>query len=240
MKLHAKYLNFPHLELSNISQGILRLCEIIVTLLPKRCFSSMKNLMISRLFVSLCFLFLTSIAFSQQIMRFKVSAPDSVTVGHIQALFEDHPELVVRGANKGEITISNNDPETWDVNSIRQLLSTIHIAAVSFEQSDAIVESPKVVSRKLETAEFMVYGNCGMCKDRIERAARSIKGVVVAQWDEETQNLKIKYQPGMVQLQDVHQTIANVGHDTDQVKASDKIYEELHHCCKYERPSDKE
>lgn len=196
--------------------------------------------MISRLFVSLCFLFLTSIAFSQQIMRFKVTAPDSVTVGHIQALFEDHPELVVRGATKGEIVIANSNPDTWDVNNIRQLLSTIHVAAISFEQSGEIIEAPQVVSRKLETAEFMVYGNCGMCKDRIERAARSIKGVVVAQWDEDAQNLKIKYQPGMVQLQDVHQTIANVGHDTDKVKTTDQLYKDLHHCCKYERPEDKE
>lgn len=196
--------------------------------------------MISRLFVSLCFLFLTSIAFSQQIMRFKVTAPDSVTVGHVQALFEDHPELVVRGATKGEIVIANSNPETWDVNNIRQLLSTIHVAAISFEQSGEIIEAPQVVSRKLETAEFIVYGNCGMCKDRIERAARSIKGLVVAQWDEETQNLKIKYQPGMVQLQDVHQAIANVGHDTDKVKTTDQLYKDLHHCCKYERPEDKE
>lgn len=196
--------------------------------------------MISRLFVSLCFLFLTSIAFSQQIMRFKVTAPDSVTVGHIQALFEDHPELVVRGATKGEIVIANSNPDTWDVNNIRQLLSTIHVAAISFEQSGEIIEAPQVVSRKLETAEFMVYGNCGMCKDRIERAARSIKGLVVAQWDEDTQNLKIKYQPGMVQLQDVHQTIADVGHDTDKVKTTDQLYKDLHHCCKYERPEDKE
>lgn len=194
----------------------------------------------SKILISLTFMSLACIAFSQQMMHFRVTAPDSVTMGHIQTLFKDYPDLVLKGAAKGEIAIANNDPETWDVNSIRQLLSTIHIAAVSFEQSGAIVESPKVVSRKLETAEFMVYGNCGMCKDRIERAARSIKGVVVAQWDEDTHNLKIKYQPGMVKLMDVHQAIADVGHDTDQVKASDKIYEELHHCCKYERPTDKE
>jgi len=29
--------------------------------------------------------------------------------------------------------------------------------------------------------------------------------------------------------------LAKVGHDTDEVKATDEVYENLHHCCKYER-----
>ena len=36
-----------------------------------------------------------------------------------------------------------------------------------------------------------VKGNCGMCKERIEKAAYGVNGVKVADWDEETQNLSI-------------------------------------------------
>jgi hypothetical protein len=34
---------------------------------------------------------------------------------------------------------------------------------------------------------------------------------------------------------DVKKAIAKVGHDTDDVKAADAVYEKLHHCCLYER-----
>jgi mercuric ion binding protein len=29
--------------------------------------------------------------------------------------------------------------------------------------------------------------------------------------------------------------VANVGHDTDEIKSSNEVYENLHSCCKYER-----
>jgi hypothetical protein len=36
-------------------------------------------------------------------------------------------------------------------------------------------------------------------------------------------------------LLQVKQAIAKIGHDTDEVKASDANYDNLHSCCKYER-----
>ena len=36
---------------------------------------------------------------------------------------------------------------------------------------------------KNEKASFEVLGNCGMCKDRIEKAAFYVKGVKYASWD---------------------------------------------------------
>jgi hypothetical protein len=33
----------------------------------------------------------------------------------------------------------------------------------------------------------------------------------------------------------VKKAIAKAGHDTDTVKADDVTYNNLHHCCKYER-----
>jgi hypothetical protein len=33
----------------------------------------------------------------------------------------------------------------------------------------------------------------------------------------------------------VKKAIAKVGHDAEEEKASDEVYDNLHHCCKYER-----
>ena len=37
--------------------------------------------------------------------------------------------------------------------------------------------------KKIVASQFMVYGNCEMCKKTIEKAALSIKGVKMAKWD---------------------------------------------------------
>ncbi len=39
--------------------------------------------------------------------------------------------------------------------------------------------------------DLHVKGNCGQCKDRIEKAAYGVKGVKSAEWDSNTQNLHI-------------------------------------------------
>ena len=36
-------------------------------------------------------------------------------------------------------------------------------------------------------------------------------------------------------LEDIHKAIANVGYDTDKIKAKDEVYKDLHKCCKYDR-----
>lgn len=85
------------------------------------------------------------------------------------------------------------------------------------------------------TETFKVYGNCGMCKTRIEKAAKSLDGVSEAEWDMETKLFKVTYDPAKVKLEEIHNKIAGVGHDTDKVKAKDEVYNTLHGCCKYDR-----
>ena len=88
--------------------------------------------------------------------------------------------------------------------------------------------------------EFKVYGACGMCEARIEKAAKSVDGVEAADWNRETKMLTIEYDSGKVNLDDVHKKIAEAGHDTDKVRAKDEVYKALPACCHYERPdSDK-
>lgn len=95
-------------------------------------------------------------------------------------------------------------------------------------------ETEKVETSKLSETSFRVFGNCGMCKDRIEKASKNIDGVETAQWNEETEILKISHKSN-VKIHDVHKAIAAVGHDTEMHKADDEVYSSLPECCKYER-----
>jgi outer membrane receptor for ferrienterochelin and colicins len=87
--------------------------------------------------------------------------------------------------------------------------------------------------KSFEQVSFGVAGVCGMCKDRIEEAASSLKGVKNAEWLLSDQSLTISINPNRISIDQVHEVIAGVGHDTDQVRADDEVYNNLHGCCKY-------
>lgn len=80
-----------------------------------------------------------------------------------------------------------------------------------------------------------VNGNCEQCKKRIEKAAFSVSGVKSAVWHMDDHVLHLIINEEKTSLLDVKKAIAKVGHDTDDVKATDDDYNNLHHCCKYER-----
>lgn len=89
---------------------------------------------------------------------------------------------------------------------------------------------------KKERATFTVYGVCGMCETRIEKALNETDGVVWADWELETLELTVKYDSSITSLEDIKKKVAEIGHDTDDVRATEEAYENLHACCKYERP----
>jgi periplasmic mercuric ion binding protein len=96
-------------------------------------------------------------------------------------------------------------------------------------------QSKAGITGKTET--FKVYGNCSMCKERIEKAAIEA-GVQKADWNIETKILAITFDSTKVKAADVQTKIAAVGHDTELAKADDKAYDALPGCCKYERKKD--
>ena len=85
-----------------------------------------------------------------------------------------------------------------------------------------------------ETATIKVYGNCSMCKNRIQTALK-IKGISKADWDVKSKMLTVSYDPHVVTLDEIHRKIAAVGHDTEKVMADDNTYKNLMGCCQYER-----
>lgn len=86
-----------------------------------------------------------------------------------------------------------------------------------------------------ETATFKVYGNCTMCKNRIETALLKNKNIKKATWDVNTKIVTVEYDPHMISVDAIHKIIADAGHDTDKIKSSDKAYQSLPGCCQYER-----
>lgn len=74
-----------------------------------------------------------------------------------------------------------------------------------------------------------------MCKKRIDKAAYSVKGVKKAQFHADHFDIHLVIDENKCSLEDVSKAIAKAGHDTAMHKADDATYENLHHCCKYER-----
>jgi len=79
-----------------------------------------------------------------------------------------------------------------------------------------------------------VYGNCGQCKNKIEKSAISA-GAGYASWNKKTKKLNIRYDPSVINPVDIERAIANAGYDTQDIKASDSAYNELEKCCQYHR-----
>ncbi len=92
-------------------------------------------------------------------------------------------------------------------------------------------------AKKSKNAKYSieVNGNCEQCKKRIEKAAYSVIGVKSAVWDVETHQLALIVNEEKTSLPDIKKAIANVGHDTDDVKSTQETYDHLHSCCKYDR-----
>ena len=89
------------------------------------------------------------------------------------------------------------------------------------------------------TKSLLVYGNCEMCKHRIEAAALSTDGVKKALWNMDTQTLELDLVKSETSLKKVAKSIALSGHDSKEEIAKSEIYEELPLCCAYRNPNRK-
>lgn len=86
-----------------------------------------------------------------------------------------------------------------------------------------------------EQTSFGVKGSCEMCKERIEKAAMSVKGVQSAHWEAEKQSVHLQFDLKQTSADTISKVIAKVGHDTDQYKADKAVYDQLPGCCKYRK-----
>ena len=117
--------------------------------------------------------------------------------------------------------------------TISSVIVTLLIILFSGIHSNALSQEP--VNEGKVDAEIKVLGLCGMCKDRIERAAYSVRGVRAASWDQEKQLLTVNYRADRTSQEEIERTIAKAGHDTEHFITDEETYANLHHCCKYPR-----
>lgn len=115
------------------------------------------------------------------------------------------------------------------------LLSFVLVMMGSLVSSSNIYGQDAVQDGNPGEATFTVLGKCGMCKDRIERAAYTVRGVRSAKWDQEKQQLEVKFRPQRTNQEQIERAIAKAGHDTQNFLTHDGIHADLHHCCIYER-----
>ncbi|MEO7394598.1 MAG: TonB-dependent receptor, partial [Chitinophagaceae bacterium] len=90
-------------------------------------------------------------------------------------------------------------------------------------------------SPSTSTASFKVSGACEwQCKPRIEAAAKG-KGVNSAIWNVNNKELSIVYDSSKTTIDKIQNRIVTAGHDVENKKAKDIVYNNLPECCRYRK-----
>jgi mercuric ion binding protein len=116
------------------------------------------------------------------------------------------------------------------------VIATIGLVSCKNEAKKENTKTEQTTTNKVASTEtiFGVRGNCGMCKNTIEKAANGIDGVTSAKWDKLRKQINVSYDESKTNLDAIHKAIANSGYDTDKVMGSESAYENLPACCKYD------
>ncbi|OAD44531.1 heavy-metal-associated domain-containing protein [Polaribacter atrinae] len=119
------------------------------------------------------------------------------------------------------------------------ILSLAIIATVGFtscknetKQKTNTTEISKEVANASLT--FGVRGNCGMCKNTIEKAANAVEGVSNANWSIDKKKIEVSFDDTKTDVMAIHTAIAASGYDTEKVSGSEEAYNGLPGCCKYD------
>lgn len=109
--------------------------------------------------------------------------------------------------------------------------------AAKISRANGKIETSKGKSQEnlgaLTSGKVKVYGACGMCKARIDKAIGDMAGVKSASWDVDSKMLAVSYDKSKVSMDAINKKAAAIGHDTDAVKADKATYNALPGCCHY-------
>lgn len=111
--------------------------------------------------------------------------------------------------------------------TMKKILSAMAVVLFSTTASYAQIKNAK-------TETVKVYGNCGMCKTTIEKAANK-KKISKADWNVDSKMATITYDSRKTKLDAVLKNIALAGYDNQSFLAPDAAYNKLPGCCKYDR-----
>lgn len=108
------------------------------------------------------------------------------------------------------------------------------VFSANAQTSGMVKKSASSKTAPVATETFMVLGNCGMCERTIEKAALEA-GATSADWDMDKDLITVKFDAAKTSADAIQKAIAKSGYDNVGYKAPDEVYENLHHCCKYDR-----
>jgi periplasmic mercuric ion binding protein len=112
-------------------------------------------------------------------------------------------------------------------------IKTLFILLFSIATTSLFSQST-IKSSSDKTDNIKVYGKCGMCKSRIQKALK-VDGITSSNWNTETKILSVTYVPAKISNDEIQKKIAGIGHDTEKYKATEEAYENLPGCCHYDR-----
>ena len=84
------------------------------------------------------------------------------------------------------------------------------------------------------TATVKIYGNCGMCKSKIESAG-SVDNEAMVLWDHDSKMATLTFDSLKTSKEDILKRIALAGYDNESFLAPEDTYLNLPSCCQYER-----
>lgn len=102
------------------------------------------------------------------------------------------------------------------------LLSSISISGCTAQVKNAKIETVKIL------------GNCGMCEKTIEKAG-GVNKIAKVDWDKDTKMALLTYDSTKTNQDEILKRISLAGYDSDNFLAPNDVYNNLHHCCQYER-----
>ena len=88
--------------------------------------------------------------------------------------------------------------------------------------------------KNAKTESVKIYGNCGMCKTKIEKAG-NLKNIAKVDWDADTKMATLTYDDTKTNQDEILKRIALVGYDSKKFLAPADVYSKLPGCCQYER-----
>ena len=88
--------------------------------------------------------------------------------------------------------------------------------------------------KNAKTESVKIYGNCGMCETKIEKAG-NIKKIANVDWNKDTQMATLTYDAKKTNQDEILKRIALVGYDSDKFLAPEAVYSKLSGCCQYDR-----
>ena len=87
-----------------------------------------------------------------------------------------------------------------------------------------------IATAKVITTSFTVKGQCGECKENIEKAL-DVKGISFAEWDVKTKVLTVRYNDSKITEDEIHTIISKLGYSTDKMEADKEAESKLSKCC---------